>query len=101
MRLRAIQVQSTLQPEKLVAGFGWFSLLGIQNWPDGLDSLKKLGINTVSSFVYWMKDDDKELWDFWDQCAEQGFRRLNIDSTFHRMKKADEIYCQLGAGEVP
>jgi len=22
-----------------------------------------------------VKDDDEELWSFWDQCAEQGFKR--------------------------
>jgi len=99
MPLRSIQVQPTPQPEKIVAGFGWYSPPGIQSWPDGLDSLKKLGINTVSSFVHWMRDDDKELWSFWDQCAERGFKRLNIDSTFHRIRKADEIYCQFEDGK--
>jgi hypothetical protein len=96
--LRAIDVKKTPQSEKIVAGFGWYSLPGVKGWPDGLDSLRKLGINTVSSFVHWMKDDDEELWSFWDQCAEQGFKRLNIDSTFHRIKKADEIYCQFEDG---
>ncbi len=97
--LRAIEVQTTLQPEKIVAGFGWYSLQNVKGWPDGLDSLRKLGINTVSSFVHWMKDDDEELWSFWDQCAEQGFKRLNIDSTFHRIEKADEIFCQFEDGK--
>jgi hypothetical protein len=97
--LRAIQVQPTPQPEKIVAGFGWYSLQTVKDWPDGLDSLRKLGINTVSSFVHWMKDDDEELWNFWDQCAQRGFKRLNIDSTFHRIKKSDEIYCQFDDGK--
>jgi len=92
--LRAIEVQKTPQPEKIVAGFGWYSLPDVKDWPDGLASLRNLGINTVSSFVHWMKDDDEELWSFWDQCADRGFRRLSIDSTFHRIVKADEIYCQ-------
>lgn len=92
--LCAIEVPRTPQPEKIVAGFGWYSLEGVKGWPDGLDSLRKLGINTVSSFVHWMKDDDEELWSFWDQCAKQGFRRFNIDSTFYRIKEADGIYCQ-------
>jgi hypothetical protein len=96
--LRAIQVQPTPQPKKIVAGFGWYSLPGVKSWPHGLDSLRKLGINTVSSFVHWMKDDDEQLWNFWDQCAKRGFRRLNIDSTFHRIRKADEIYCQFEDG---
>jgi hypothetical protein len=96
--LRAIQVRPTPQPEKIVVGFGWYSLQGVKSWPDGLASLRKLGINTISSFVHWMKDDDEELWSFWDQCAKRGFRRLNIDSTFHRMRKADDIYCQFEDG---
>ncbi len=97
--LRAIEIQEAPQLEKIVAGFGWYSLPGVKDWPDGLDSLRKLGINTVSSFVHWMKEDDEELWSFWDQCSELGFRRLNIDSTFHRMEKADEIYCQFEEGK--
>jgi hypothetical protein len=96
--LCAIQVKPTPQLAKIVVGFGWYSLQGVKSWPDGLDSLRKLGINTVSSFVHWMKDDDEELWGFWEQCAERGFKRLNIDSTFHRMRKADEIYCQFEDG---
>lgn len=97
--LRAIQVQPTPQPKKIVAGFGWYSLPGFKSWPDGLDSLRKLGINTVSSFVHWMKTDDEQLWNFWDNCAKRGFRRLNIDSTFHRIRKAEEIYCQFEDGK--
>ncbi|MFC1715252.1 hypothetical protein ACFL6S_16405 [Candidatus Poribacteria bacterium] len=97
--LRAIEIQTTPQPGKLVAGFGWYSLQSVKSWPDGLDALRKLGINTVSSFVHWMKDDDEELWDFWDQCAERGFKRLNVDSTFHRIEKQDEIFCQFEDGE--
>ena len=96
--LRAIKVKQTPQLEEIVVGFGWYSLEGVKSWPDGLDSLKKLGINTVSSFVHWMKNDDEELWSFWDECAKQGFKRLNIDSTFHRMRKADEVYCQFEDG---
>ena len=97
--LRAIQVQPTPQPERIVAGFGWYWLPSVKDWPDGPESLRKLGINTVSSFVHWMKNDDEELWYFWDQCAKQGFRRLNIDSAFHRMKKTNEIYCQFEGGK--
>lgn len=92
--LRAIEVQSTPQPEKLVVGLSWYSLQSVQNWPDGLDALKNLGLNTVSSFVHWMKENDEGIWNFWDQCAELGFKRLNIDSTFHRIEKQDEIFCQ-------
>lgn len=97
--LRAIEVPAAPQPGKIVAGLGWYSLQDVQTWPDGLNALKNLGINTISSFVHWMKEDDRELWDFWDECARQGYKRLNIDSTFHRIDNKDEVFCQFEDGE--
>ena len=94
--LRAIEVPPTPQPQQLVVGLSWYSLDALRKWPDGLDAFRALGMNTVSSFVHWMQED--EQWEFWDQCAEQGFKRLNIDSTFHRVAKQDEVYCQFEDG---
>jgi len=97
--LRSIEVPSAPQPEKLVTGLGWYSLQAVKDWPDGLKALKTLGINTVSSFVHWMDKNDEELWSFWDRCPRSGFKRLNVDSTFHRVKKDDEIFCQFEGGD--
>ncbi len=94
--LRAIEVPPTPQPEQLVVGLSWYGLDALRTWPDGLSAFKALGMNTVTSFVHWMRED--EQWKFWDECAAEGFKRLNIDSTFHRMAKNDEIYCQFEDG---
>jgi len=48
-----------------------------------------------------MKDDDAQ-WAILERARREGFRILNIDSTYHRMlerrKQEGEIYCQFEDG---
>jgi hypothetical protein len=100
--LRAIEVPQTPQPEGLIAGLSWYGVGAMMSWPDSIDAFEHLGFNTVTNFVHWIADrsDEGEIaqWEFWEQCREAGFGLLQIDSTFHRMTKADEIYCQFEDG---
>ena len=94
--LRAVFIPPTPQPKELITSLGWYWLASVKSWPDGLNALKTLGMNTVANFVHWMREE--EMFEFWDECAEQGFRRLSIDSTFHRMANKDETHCQFADG---
>ncbi len=94
--LMAVEVPETERPEQLCVGLSWYGLGSLKSWPDGLDAYKQRGLNTVTSFVHWMSD--QEDIDFWEQCRDEGFKLLNIDSTFHRVEKADEIHCQFEDG---
>ncbi|MFW6156818.1 MAG: hypothetical protein ACOC7J_05835, partial [Armatimonadota bacterium] len=100
--LRAIEVPETPQPEELIVGLSWYSLGALNSWPDGLEAFRHLGLNTVTNFVHWIRDrddpDNANRWAFWDECRDEGFKLLVIDSTFHRIHKNDEIYCQFEDG---
>ncbi len=100
--LKAIEVPETPQPEGLTVGLSWYDITAMMSWPDSIDDFKHLGFNTVTSFVHRMGEpDDPEYadrWEFWERCRDEGFKLLDIDSTFHRMEKADEIYCQFEDG---
>ncbi len=100
--LRAIEVPETPQPDDLIVGLSWYGLGAVLSWPDGLDAFEHLGLNTVTNFVHWIadRDDEREVaqWDLWEDARERGFKLLQIDSTFHRMHRADEIYCQFEDG---
>ncbi|MEA3400506.1 MAG: hypothetical protein U9R79_04600 [Armatimonadota bacterium] len=100
--LRAMEVPPTPQPERLVTGLSWYNFTSIMQWPGGLDDFAALGMNTITGFIHWLRDveEHQEAWDFWERARDRGFKLLNIDSTFHRMHRDDEIYCQLEDGEV-
>jgi len=100
--LEAIEVPETPQPEELIVGLGWYSLDALASWPGGLEAFEHLGFNTVTSFVHWMRRRDaprsaakRELW---ERARQEGFKLLDIDSTFHRMADKDEVYCQFEDG---
>ena len=100
--LRAIEVPETPRPEQLIVGLSWYSVGSLVTWPEALEAFKHLGLNTISTHVHWMplrgdaEGDDQ--WAVWDQAREDGFKLLNIDSTFHRVEKADEVFCQFEDG---
>lgn len=100
--LRAIEVPQTPQPDGLVVGLSWYGIGAMMSWPDSIEAFKHLGLNTASISAHWIADrsDEGEIaqWDFWEQVRDAGFKLLQIDSTFHRMPKQDEIYCQFEDG---
>ncbi|MGI5819580.1 MAG: hypothetical protein ACOX9R_15930 [Armatimonadota bacterium] len=102
--LRAIEVPEAEQPEQLVVGLSWYSLGAVASWPDGLGAFRHLGLNTVSGSIHWIRDREAPAnaaqWETWERAREEGFRLLNIDSTFHRMPSEPETRCQLPDGTV-
>ncbi|MGD9497285.1 MAG: hypothetical protein AB7Y46_13380 [Armatimonadota bacterium] len=98
--LRAIEVPATPQPQRLLVGLSWYSLGALMSWPNAIDDYRALGLNTVNTMVHWMRDVEanQELWDFWEQCRDAGFKLQNIDSTFHQMPDQPETRCQLADG---
>lgn len=98
--LKAIEVPETPRPEGLTVGLSWYGIGAMMTWPGSIEAFKHLGLNTVTSFVHWMgtPEDQAEQWEFWEQCRDEGFKLLNIDSTFHRMPDVDEKYCQFEDG---
>lgn len=102
--LRAIEVPETPRPEGLTVGLSWYSLGAMLSWPDSIDAFKHMGLNTVTSFVHWIRDreapENEEQWDFWEQCRDEGFDGLMIDSTFHRIPNEPETRCQFEDGTV-
>lgn len=100
--LKAIEIPRTSRPEKLMVGLSWYSLDALAGWPGGLNALKHLGINTVTSFVHWMRDRDDpenaESWALWERARNEQFKLLDIDSTFHRIAEKDEVHCQFEDG---
>lgn len=100
--LQAIEVPETEQPEQLVVGLSWYSLGALVSWPDNLEAFGHLGFNTVSNFVHWIRDrgnpEYAPQWDLWDRAREEGFKLLNIDSTFHRIPNEPETRCQFADG---
>ncbi|MCD6360089.1 MAG: hypothetical protein J7M38_04430 [Armatimonadetes bacterium] len=99
--LRAVTVPEVeppgdARPEELVVGLSWYGLDALRTWPDGLKAFKALGLNTVTCFGHWTRSDEQLA--FWEQCRDEGFKLLSIDSTFHRVEKNDEIYCQFEDG---
>jgi len=100
--LRAIEVPETPQPERLTVGLSWYGIGAMMSWPDSIEAFKHLGFNTATMFPHYIADrgneDEIAQWDFWQQVRDEGFEGLMIDSTFHRMAEADEIYCQFEDG---
>ena len=99
--LRAVYVDEVeppgdARPEQLCVGLSWYGLGALQSWPDGFEAYKTLGLNTVTCFGHWTREEEQLA--FWEQCRDEGFKLLSIDSTFHRVAKADEIYCQFEDG---
>jgi len=97
--IQATKTRKTPKPRRLLTSLGWYSARALTEWPDGLGSLETLGINTVGSFAHWMKPDDEVQWNLIESARKRGFRLLNIDSTFHRMRsKTGEHFCQFADG---
>lgn len=98
--LRAIEVAPTPQPDRLMVGLSWYGLGALRGWPNPIEDYRALGLNTVNTFVHWMRDveENAELWEFWEQCRAAGFRLQNIDSTFHRIPNVPETRCQFEDG---
>ncbi len=94
--LRAVQAPETPRPQQLCVGLSWYGLDAMMSWPESIQAFKHLGLNTVSGFVHWMREDRQ--WEFWEQCRAAGFKLLNIDSTFHRIKPEAETFCQFADG---
>ena len=90
--IRAIEIPETPQPKALLMGLSWYFLDAMVTWPDCLDAFRTLGLNTVSSYPRWDSADEQQA--LWEQAREQGFKLMNIDSTFHHMAKESEIYYQ-------
>lgn len=88
--------------KRMTMALGWYSLDSTKAWPDGLKAAAIIGINTLSTFAMWMKPDDKDVWDFAAQTRQQGFKMLNVDSTWHQMfsrhKGEKDFFCQFADG---
>ena len=86
--------------KRMMMALGWWDLGSTKAWPDGLKAAETIGLNTLSTFTMWMKPDDTQLWDFADQARQQGFKMLDVDSTWHQMlsrhKGEKEFFCQFG-----
>lgn len=98
--LRAIAVPPTPQPQRLMVGLSWYGLDALRSWPNAIEDYRALGLNTVNTFARWMgqPDANPELWAFWEQCRDAGFRLQNIDSTFHQIPNVPETRCQFADG---
>ena len=97
--IEAIRAVETPAPKRIMTGLGWYSASALAEWPDWLRAFRALGFNTVSSFAHWMKPDDKKQWGVIARARKEGFRLLNIDSTFQRISlKSGEACCQFDDG---
>jgi len=83
------EVSETEQPDELVVGLSWYGLGSMVSWPDSLGAFRTMGLNTISNHAHWIAKPGAagydEQWALWDEAREQGFKLLNIDSTFHRI----------------
>ncbi len=99
--LEAIRIEPAPVPKRLMTTLGWWNLTATMAWPDALEAFRTIGLNTVGTFGHWMKDDEAQ-WAALEGARREGFRILNIDSTFHRMadrrKGEAEIRCQFEDG---
>lgn len=102
MEVRIADMPPAPMCERMTMALGWWSLSDTRVWPDGLQAHRAIGLNTLSTFSVWMEPDDIELWAFADQVRQQGFRMLDVDSTWHRMisrhKDDRSLYCQFADG---
>lgn len=100
--LRIVDMPPAPRCRRMMLAMGWWSLADTIAWPDGLQAHRAVGLNTLSTFGVWMPPDDAELWAFAEEGRKQGFRMLNVDSTWHRMierhKDDKSIYCQFADG---
>lgn len=87
---------------RMMMAQGWWHIASTRNWPDGLNAAKIIGINTLSTFTMNMKMSDSELWDYTLRTRAEGFKMLNIGSTWHKMMSnhpdKSEYYCQFSDG---
>ncbi|MBM4049890.1 MAG: hypothetical protein FJ279_32745 [Planctomycetes bacterium] len=101
--VRAVTLPPTPRLKRMMLALGWWSLADTRAWPEGLRAAEAIGLNTLSTFTMWMKPDEADLWNLAEEGRKQGFKLLNVDSTWHRMmerhKKDAEVYCQLADGK--
>ncbi len=92
------------QCRRMMLALGWWALADTEAWPDGLAAARAIGLNTLSTFTKTMKPDDAQVWALADQARQQGFRLLDVDSTWHqivgRHKDDPSIFCQFADGTV-
>ncbi len=102
--IRAVEVSETEQPDELVVGLSWYGLGSMVSWPDSLGAFRTMGLNTISNHAHWIAKPGAagydEQWALWDEAREQGFKLLNIDSTFHRIPNEPETRCQFADGTI-
>ncbi len=100
--IRAIEIPETPQPKGLIVGLSWYSLGAMVSWPDSLAAFKHMGLNTVTNFPHWIRDqedpDNAPQWALWEEARAEGFKLLMIDSTFHRIPNEPETRCQFADG---
>ena len=82
--IRALTIEPAPQPQRIMAGLGWWYLGDTMTWPDALTAYRTLGFNTLPLFGSVLKFDTAEMATI-DQFRAEGFRILNIDSTFHKL----------------
>jgi hypothetical protein len=99
--LEAIRIEPAPVPRRLMTTLGWWNLASTVAWPDALNAFTTIGLNTVATFSDWMQDDEAQ-WAMLERARREGFKILNIDSTYHRMlerrKREAELFCQFEDG---
>ncbi|MGD8238922.1 MAG: hypothetical protein PVH68_10250, partial [Armatimonadota bacterium] len=99
--LEALRIEPVPVPKRLMTTPGWWSITATAAWPDALTAFRTIGFNTVSTFGHWTRDDEAQ-WAMLESARREGFKVLNIDSTYHRMvdrrKREGEIFCQFEDG---
>lgn len=99
--LEAMRIEPAPTPKRLMTSLGWWNLTSTLAWPDALRAFRAIGLNTISTFGHWMKDDEAQ-WELLERARREGFKILNIDSTYHRIldrhKREGELYCQFEDG---
>lgn len=102
IQVRVADMPPAPECKRMMMALGWWALSGTYEWPNGLQAHRAVGLNTLSTFTMWMDPEDEVLWALGEEGRRQGFKMLNVDSTWHRMisrhKDDKSIYCQFADG---
>jgi len=104
LHCRSREFLSVPRCKKLVMTLGWWRLRRTLRWPQGLESARAIGINTLSTMEGEVGPNDSDLQEVLASATADGFWIQNIDSPFNRMMNnfsaEPDLRCRDSVGKV-